>query len=221
MFTEYGKITTLLSHLPVPELPAGLPPLLLQHWEEEEKQKMDVSSVEGEQKDTSTDRISQEEPSPLPSKSVWAFLKQKQLDKEEEKKQKELRLRELQRKQDAQRAKDARSQANQSRFVDKTIYCRECGNEFIFTAGEQEFYQFKGLTNAPSRCPSCRAARRRVTGGTTDHAVERSPQLERGPQEMHTTICVECGCETQVPFAPRSDRPVYCSSCFDKTRVQK
>jgi hypothetical protein len=43
-------------------------------------------------------------------------------------------------------------------YSDTTLTCRDCGNEFIFTAGEQSFYAEKGFTNKPSRCPSCRAA---------------------------------------------------------------
>lgn len=43
---------------------------------------------------------------------------------------------------------------------DKTLQCKDCGNEFVFTAGEQEFYQQKGFTNEPTRCPSCRKARK-------------------------------------------------------------
>ena len=70
-------------------------------------------------------------------------------------------------------------------FVDKTLKCRECGSDFVFTAGEQEFYQQKGLINQPSRCPSCRATRR-TNGGA-------SSRSERGPREMHTVICAECG----------------------------
>ena len=95
-------------------------------------------------------------------------------------------------------------------FVDKTLRCRECGNDFTFTAGEQEFYQQKGLLNQPGRCPDCRAARRNSSG---------SGSRERSPREMHTVICAECGTETQVPFLPKNDRPVYCSTCYDKVRV--
>ena len=98
-------------------------------------------------------------------------------------------------------------------FVDKTLRCRECGSDFVFTAGEQEFYQQKGLMNQPSRCPSCRAARR-SSGGVGN-------RTERAPREMHTVICAECGVETQVPFLPKNDRPVYCSSCYDKVRVAR
>jgi len=45
-------------------------------------------------------------------------------------------------------------------FADKTLSCRDCGIEFTFTAGEQEFYLTKGLTNEPGRCPECRQLRR-------------------------------------------------------------
>jgi DNA-directed RNA polymerase subunit RPC12/RpoP len=43
---------------------------------------------------------------------------------------------------------------------DRTIECRDCGNEFIFTVGEQEFYQEKGFTNDPVRCKDCRQKRK-------------------------------------------------------------
>ncbi|WP_376794386.1 zinc-ribbon domain containing protein [Thermogemmatispora sp.] len=98
-------------------------------------------------------------------------------------------------------------------FVDKTLKCRDCGNEFVFTAGEQEFFQQKGLLNQPARCPSCRALRRQAAGGGS--------RSERAPREMHTVICAECGQEARVPFLPRNDRPVYCSSCYDKARVAR
>ncbi len=100
-------------------------------------------------------------------------------------------------------------------FVDKTLKCRDCENDFVFTAGEQEFYQQKGLMNQPGRCPSCRSARRNSSGGAGGRSGERAPR------EMHDVICAECGAETQVPFLPKNDRPVYCSSCFDKVRVSR
>jgi hypothetical protein len=97
-------------------------------------------------------------------------------------------------------------------FVDKTLKCRECGNDFVFTAGEQEFYQQKGLMNQPGRCPSCRAARRQTAG---------NGGRERAPREMHTAICAECGAETQIPFVPKNDRPVYCGPCYEKARAAR
>lgn len=45
-------------------------------------------------------------------------------------------------------------------FEDKTLVCKECGNEFVFTAGEQEFYAEKGFANEPQRCKPCRDARK-------------------------------------------------------------
>jgi len=50
-------------------------------------------------------------------------------------------------------------------LADQTLYCRDCNQEFVFTVGEQEFYASRGLTNSPSRCPSCRAARKGQGGG--------------------------------------------------------
>ena len=44
------------------------------------------------------------------------------------------------------------------KFQDKTITCKDCGKEFVFTAGEQKFYAEKGFQNEPSRCKPCRDA---------------------------------------------------------------
>lgn len=45
-------------------------------------------------------------------------------------------------------------------YTDITLTCKDCGNEFVFTAGEQAFYAEKGFTNQPVRCPACRKARK-------------------------------------------------------------
>lgn len=45
-------------------------------------------------------------------------------------------------------------------YQDKTLVCKDCGTEFVFTAGEQQFYAEKGFTNEPQRCPECRKARK-------------------------------------------------------------
>lgn len=92
-------------------------------------------------------------------------------------------------------------------FQDKVLTCRDCGQTFTFTASEQEFFQQKGYTNEPQRCPSCRSARRSQSGGDG---------YSRGPRQMFPAVCAQCGKDTQVPFQPRGDRPVYCSDCFSK-----
>jgi len=93
-------------------------------------------------------------------------------------------------------------------FEDKTLLCADCGNEFTFSVEEQEFFQSKGYVNEPKRCPECRQARksRRNNGDTYTR------------RQMYPVICAECGKETEVPFEPRGDRPVYCSDCFRKVR---
>ena len=84
-------------------------------------------------------------------------------------------------------------------FQDKTLTCKECGKEFVFTAGEQEFYAEKGFQNEPQRCKECRVARKKAS---------------REQREMFTTVCAQCGKEATVPFQPSNDRPVYCSECY-------
>ena|SRR6266568_3947717 len=103
-------------------------------------------------------------------------------------------------------------------FIDQTLTCRDCGSEFIFTVGEQEFFQQKGLINQPSRCTSCRARHRAENGGSRQPDRERS--FPREPREQFSAVCATCGAETTVPFQPSNHRPVYCSSCYDKVRVR-
>lgn len=88
-------------------------------------------------------------------------------------------------------------------FEDKTLKCKECGADFIFTAGEQEFYAEKGFQNEPQRCKACRDARKNAA---------------KPEREMFDAVCAECGKPCKVPFQPREDRPVYCSECFAKRR---
>lgn len=91
-------------------------------------------------------------------------------------------------------------------YADKTLKCKECGADFIFTAGEQEFYAERGFVNEPQRCKICRDARK---------------SSARPEREMFTAICAACGKEAKVPFRPREDRPVYCSECFAKSKEEQ
>lgn len=100
-------------------------------------------------------------------------------------------------------------------YTDKVLRCRECGSEFVFSAGEQEFYASRGLVNEPGRCPGCRANRRAQGGSGMDGD---RPRVQR---EMHPAVCAECGAETMVPFLPRNDKPVYCSNCYDRVRPRR
>ena len=99
---------------------------------------------------------------------------------------------------------------------DKVLNCRDCGNQFVFTAGEQEFYQQRGFTNEPTRCPECRAARKSQRGGGGGGGGYGSSYGSREPRQMYSATCSACGGEAQVPFQPRSDKPVYCSNCFQQ-----
>ena len=91
-------------------------------------------------------------------------------------------------------------------FEDKTLVCKDCGEEFVFTAREQEFYESKGFENEPQRCKPCRDKRKAAA---------------RGPREMHEAVYAACGGVARVPFVPRDDRPVYCSECFAKMKEQE
>lgn len=96
-------------------------------------------------------------------------------------------------------------------FQDKTLACRDCGKDFVFSASEQEFYQKKGFENEPVRCPDCRALKKqRMNEGRGGGG------MGGGQRESFEITCAECGKTDTVPFKPRGDRPVLCRDCFRK-----
>ena len=99
-------------------------------------------------------------------------------------------------------------------MADQTLTCTDCGASFTFTESEQEFYQSKGFST-PGRCPSCRAARKaaRNSGGGYGGSSYGGGGYG-GERQMYPAVCAQCGKQTEVPFQPRGDRPVYCSDCF-------
>lgn len=84
-------------------------------------------------------------------------------------------------------------------YEDKTLICKDCGQEFVFTAGEQEFYAEKGFQNEPQRCKACRDKKK--------------------SKQYFTVPCANCGKDARVPFQPTSDRPVLCSECFAASKI--
>ena len=101
-------------------------------------------------------------------------------------------------------------------FTDKTITCADCGQTFVFSAGEQETFQQRGFTNEPKRCAPCHSARKAQIGGGNGGGGGFS---SGGTGERFSATCADCGKEASLPFKPRGDRPVYCSDCFRSRRV--
>ncbi len=104
-------------------------------------------------------------------------------------------------------------------YVDRTMVCVDCGVEFIHSAADQEYYTQKGFTSDPKRCASCRAYRRATRDNGEGDRTSGAPRGyerfdDRGPREYFAAVCSSCGNQAQVPFRPRSDKPVYCSDCF-------
>jgi CxxC-x17-CxxC domain-containing protein len=97
-------------------------------------------------------------------------------------------------------------------FEDRSLQCSDCGVTFTFSAEEQQFFQSKGYTNDPKRCPACREARRAMHYGSNDYRPRR---------QMFPVACAECGKDTEVPFEPVQGRPVYCSECYQKMRPNR
>ena|SRR5438105_1860355 len=108
--------------------------------------------------------------------------------------------------------------------ADTTLTCRDCGQAFTFTSGEQDFYASRGFSE-PSRCPDCRAARKSQRDSGSSYGSYGSSSSSYGsdygsagrrPREMFSATCSSCGKEAQVPFQPTGDKPVYCSDCFQQ-----
>ncbi len=87
-------------------------------------------------------------------------------------------------------------------FEDKSLECSDCGVTFTHSAEDQELYQSRGYTNEPKRCPDCR--------------LKRKAERNGAPRQMFPVVCADCGKETEVPFEPRGDKPVYCRDCYSK-----
>ncbi len=106
--------------------------------------------------------------------------------------------------------------------TDKTLVCQDCGQEFAFTASEQQFYADRQFSE-PRRCPSCRAARKASRGdfggSSSGFGGGRSGGYSSGPREMYSATCSSCGREARVPFRPSGAKPVYCSDCFSARRA--
>ncbi len=93
-------------------------------------------------------------------------------------------------------------------FQVKSLRCVDCGDEVIWTAGEQLFFADKQFKNEPKRCKSCKASRasRSSSGPVSRERVETQ------------ATCSACGKDTTVPFRPTQGRPVFCKECFQQRK---
>jgi CxxC-x17-CxxC domain-containing protein len=104
-------------------------------------------------------------------------------------------------------------------YTDRNLTCVDCGGEFVFSADDQEFHASRGFTNEPKRCPDCRRARKSARGdegGGYGGGGGGGGGYSSGPRQMFPAKCANCGRDTEVPFQPRGDRPVYCRDCFQQ-----
>lgn len=124
-------------------------------------------------------------------------------------------------------------------MTDRTLTCRDCGQEFTFTAGEQDFYTQRGFSE-PQRCPECRQARKTQRngagasggyssgggggyssgggGGYSSGGGGYDDGAPRAPRQLYPATCSECGQPTEVPFNPTPGKPVYCRDCFQNRK---
>lgn len=103
----------------------------------------------------------------------------------------------------------ATSHVQSSEFHDENLKCVDCGESFLWTAGEQIFFHDKGLKNPPKRCRGCKQAKNeRLAAVSASHVSGVRQRIEV------TVVCAQCGQQTTVPFYPSQGRPVYCRACF-------
>jgi CxxC-x17-CxxC domain-containing protein len=100
-------------------------------------------------------------------------------------------------------------------FVDRFLKCSDCGNDFVFTAGEQLFFHDKQFKNDPKRCKLCKAKRTGLGRSANPGGVAALPFSRTETR----TECSACGVETTVPFRPTQGRPVLCRACFQRRRA--
>src|SRR5689334_25151844 len=105
---------------------------------------------------------------------------------------------------------------------DITLTCRDCGQPFTFTEGEQDFYNSKGYSQ-PSRCASCRAIKKAQRsessygdssygngGGYSNYGNSGYSGGGRSERQMTEVTCSNCGKPALVPFVPSGERPGDC-----------
>jgi CxxC-x17-CxxC domain-containing protein len=93
-------------------------------------------------------------------------------------------------------------------FQDRILRCVDCGGEFVWTSGEQQFFADKNFKNEPKRCRSCKTKR-----------ASRPAENGGGRERVETvTNCSACGKETTVPLRPTQGRPVFCRECFQSRK---
>jgi CxxC-x17-CxxC domain-containing protein len=104
---------------------------------------------------------------------------------------------------------------------DKNLTCSDCSKEFTFSVEEQEQFRTRGYTNEPKRCPECRQARKSERNSSGGNTYSNSNYGYSPARQMFPAVCSDCGKTTSVPFEPRQGRPVYCSDCYRKVRVNR
>ncbi len=96
---------------------------------------------------------------------------------------------------------------------DLELNCGQCGDSFVFSRSEQEFFTQKGFVH-PKRCRDCRSHRRLNRTSSSSSHTARSTSSRDDSRPRWEVACSACGEQALVPFKPVSDRPVYCESCF-------
>ncbi len=94
-------------------------------------------------------------------------------------------------------------------FQDTDINCIDCGQDFIWSSGEQQFFYDKGLKNPPKRCKACKQAKNERLASIA------AAQASGVKQRIEVAVnCAGCNSLTTVPFYPSQGRPVFCRSCY-------
>jgi CxxC-x17-CxxC domain-containing protein len=99
-------------------------------------------------------------------------------------------------------------------FQDKSLKCIDCGQDFVFTAGEQLFFHDKQFKNEPKRCKTCKSKRQNAMSGAPPSSSGQHQHNGNYQKTETKTTCSGCGKETTVPFKPTQGRPVFCRQCF-------
>lgn len=98
-------------------------------------------------------------------------------------------------------------------YQNKKLNCKDCNQEFVWSAGEQKFFADKGFNSPPVRCSDCRKKKK--------DRVKDDNSSQTNNDELFQIKCSKCGKVSEVPFKPRESDNLLCSDCFDKSIAEK
>ena len=122
---------------------------------------------------------------------------------------------------------DRNSRSRDNNRESATVTCADCGTEcevpFVPKTDRPVYCSECFRQNKPQDSRDDRYSRNDRNSRSRDDRYSRNDRNSRSRdnnRESATVTCADCGTECEVPFVPKTDRPVYCSECFRQNKPQ-